>query len=404
MFSLRYGAESQLQLELPESIEIFDHSSPHGPEVADPTAAVMQALAAPIGYPPLIEATVPGDRVVIAVEGTVPQAESIVAGCLRTLLNARARPEDILVLTNGHAEFAASLLQSAAADVRYAVKVLRHDPTDKQSQAYLAATKEGNPIHVHRTLVDADVVIPIGLLRHDTSLAYYGSAGTLFPTFSDRETQQRYARSETDDRARYQRARRQESQEVAWLLGAPMTVQVIPGGQDAVLGVIAGEMRAVDKEGQRLCRQAWRCDLPHRAGLVIASLGGGPSQQTWEGFARALDAALAAVADQGSIVVCSSLAERPGPALKAIAAWSADQVLPKRIRRDLSGDGLSAMRIADARTHVHVYLLSELSRSNVEELGIGHVTSPDEIARLCRQYDSCALLGDAQYATVTIAS
>jgi len=48
--------------------------------------------------------------------------------------------------------------------------------------------------------------------------------------------------------------------------------------------------------------------------------------------------------------------------------------------------------------------MSDLPQAKVEELGLGHVTGPDEIARLCRQYDSCALLGDAQYAAVTIAS
>ncbi|MFM2092996.1 MAG: hypothetical protein RIS70_120 [Planctomycetota bacterium] len=404
MFSLRYGPESQLRLELPASIEIFDHSSPQGLEIADPAAAVIEALAAPLDYPPLTAATVPGDRVVVAVDCTVPQAGKVLEGCLRTLIGGQTRPEDIRVLTNGDTTFAESLLQWAPGDVRYAIKVTRHDPDDKQSHAYLAATEEGNPIHVNRLLVDADVVLPVGVLRLDSSLAYYGSAGTIFPSFADRETQKRYERSETDDRSRHEQARRKESQEVAWLLGAPMTLQIIPGRQDALLGVIAGEIRAIDKEGQRLCQQAWNYRLPHRAGLVVATIGGGPSQQTWEGFARALDAALDAVAEQGAVVLCTSLSERPGPAMKSIASWSGDKAVPKRIRRDLSGDGLSAFQIADTRERVHVYLMSDLPQAKVEELGLGHVTGPDEIARLCRQYDSCALLGDAQYAAVTIAS
>ena len=198
MFSLRYGPESQLRLELPASIEIFDHSSPQGLEISDPAAAVIQALAAPLDYPPLPAATVPGDRVVVAVDCTVPKAGQVVEGCLRTLMGAKTRPEDIRVLTNGDANFAESLLQWAPGDVRYAVKVTQHDPDDKQSHAYLAATEEGNPIHVNRLLVDADVVLPVGVLRLDSSLAYYGSAGTIFPTFADRETQKRYERSETD--------------------------------------------------------------------------------------------------------------------------------------------------------------------------------------------------------------
>ena len=134
-----------------------------------------------------------------------------------------------------------------------------------------------------------------------------------------------------------------------------------------------------------------------RQGIAVRAGAPSPDAGTVEGLRRLFLSAksIAYSASVSGQYLTTELIQRLG---------IADQVLPKRIRRDLSGDGLSAMRIADARTHVHVYLLSELSRSNVEELGIGHVTSPDEIARLCRQYDSCALLGDAQYATVTIAS
>ncbi len=40
--------------------------------VADPATAVAEALSNPLGYPPLTQASVPGDRVVIAIDSDVP--------------------------------------------------------------------------------------------------------------------------------------------------------------------------------------------------------------------------------------------------------------------------------------------------------------------------------------------
>jgi len=399
---LGYGSDSDLYLELPDSIEVFNCSAPHGVELADPERAVAQALADPFDFPPLSQATVTGDRVVLALDQTVPQAAKMVSGVLRSLFQGDTRPEDVTIVTDGSDGFAGPLLSGFSDDVRFAVKVLLHDPDDARNHAYLAASKEGHPIHVHRALVDADVLVPIGVTRLQRTLAYYGAATSLFPLFSDRATLQRYCRSDTDDHEAHARRCRSESREVAWLLGSLMSVQVIPGAGDSLLAVLAGDLRTMDEHGQRLCARAWRFPLPKRAGIVVASVGGNAAQQTWEGFARALDVALACVTENGAVVLCTSLATRPGPALRRLTSWTGDDVLPKRIRRDFSGDGLSALRLADAREHVHVYLMSSLEDVQVEELGVAPVSTAHEIERLCRHYESCVVLGNAQFAGVSI--
>ncbi len=402
MFTLPYGAESKLDLELPDTIEVFDCSAPHGDELPDAVEAVERALADPINFPPLNQATVPGDRVVVTVDQAVPQAASVLTGVIRTMLRGETRAEDITVLTDGSADFAAQLLALLPDDVRYCVKTVIHDPDDGKSMAYLAISTEGKPIHVNRVLTDADVLIPIGVLRLDSTLAYHGASGSLFPLFSDRPTQQRFCRAEDDDRDGYENRLRAESREAAWLLGALLTVQVIPGRGESILSILAGDIRTINKRGREACERAWQFPIPRRAGIVVATVGGGTAQQTWEGFARALDVALNAVAERGAVVLCTSLAVRPGPALRRLTSWSEEGVLPKRIRRDLSGDGLSAAKLADAREHVHVYLMSSLSGNHVEQLGIAPVSSAQEIERLCRHFDSCVLLGNAQYAQITV--
>lgn len=403
MFKLQYGAQLQLDLELPDDITVFDYSNPRGTELSDTPDAVIRALENPIDFPPLNQATVSGDKVVVTIDQSVPLATKIVEGLMQALLRGETRPEDITLLTDGSSEFAGQLLNNFPDDIRYSVRTVVHDPDDTKSMSYLAASSEGHPIHVNRVLTDADVLLPVGVLRLNSTLAYHGAAGCLYPLFADRVTQQRYCRCEDDNRDTYERHRREESREVAWLLGSLLTLQVVPGRGDTVLAVLAGDIRQMDQRGRQACEEAWRFPIPKKAGIVVATVGGA-TQQTWEDFARALDAALAAVEPNGAVVLCTDLATRPGPALRRLTSWNEEDVLPKRIRRDLSGDGLSALRIADARDHVHVYLMSSLRENQVEPLGIAPVSSAQEIERLCRHFDSCVLLGNAQYAQVTIES
>src|SRR5690606_29237808 len=61
-----------------------------------------------------------------------------------------------------------------------AISVELHDADDPNAVAYVAANEDSDPIYVNRTLVDADVVLPLSCARHQESLDYLG-ANSLFP-------------------------------------------------------------------------------------------------------------------------------------------------------------------------------------------------------------------------------
>ena len=50
---------------------------------------------------------------------------------------------------------------------------------------------------------------------------------------------------------------RGEADEAGWLLGARFTIQVVPGGGDDVLAVLAGDLDAVCRAGSQRCEDAW---------------------------------------------------------------------------------------------------------------------------------------------------
>jgi hypothetical protein len=81
-----FGVKSEFAL--PDALPLIECGAPHGRPLSDPVAAVRQALAKPLGFPPLRDSVVPGDRVVLALGENVPLPAALVAGAVLELIEA----------------------------------------------------------------------------------------------------------------------------------------------------------------------------------------------------------------------------------------------------------------------------------------------------------------------------
>ncbi len=399
---LHYGSGERVELARSAAGSVLNYSEPVGVPLTDPQAAVTRALSQPLAFPPLTHATVPGDRIVMAVDRSVPRVREVVAAIVTTLLAGRASPEEITILVSGERSDLGDLIELVPPEVQGALQLVWHDPEETNAMTYLASSREGHRICFNRRLLDADFVLPVGTLRLSESWGYFGVHGGLFPAFSDGATIRRFQACGPTQWEVHQRRRREEVDEAAWLLGVQFTVQLAPGRGDDLLDVIAGESRAVASRGHDVCAQAWLHPIPQRTELVVAAIEGGTEQQTWENFARALYSASQAVRPGGAIVLCTDLRLAPGPAMRQLAAGADDELLLREIRRANSPDAVSALLLADALHQTHVYLLSGLDQETVEELGLGYVADPAEVSRLCQRVDSCILLGNAHRAILRV--
>jgi len=401
---LHYGVDSTITLDLPSGVLVAECDGPRGDPLDDPAAAVAAVLGEPLQFPSIREATVPGDRVVVALDRGVPQAPALVEGVVRALLGGSTQPEDITVVrpkedVESGREDPRSLLPR---EIREAVRLVTHDPADRERLAYLAASEDARPIYVNRTIFDADLVLPIGLLRPEASLGYVGMHSGLFPTFADEEAQRRFLAPSSVASPVQHRRRCSEVKEAAWLLGIQFTIQVVPGAGSSVLHVLAGIADAVLSRGGQLCESAWALDIPRRASLVVATIVGGRDQQTWENFARALSAAQRVVAEDGAIAVCSDIDSDPGSALGRLAVADSPAEALREIRKDRTSDAMPASQLAQTLDHSKVYLLSRLAEDVVEDLGVAYVGSGDDIVRLSSRHASCITLSNAQHAMPTL--
>jgi nickel-dependent lactate racemase len=394
-----YGLDEYVDLELSDETLVAICDEPLGESLDDPGAATAAALAKPLNFPPLARAMVPGDHIVLALDHGVPEASALVATIANYLIENGAAADHLTLLKTSDAADGEwdprDLLPPAW---RNEVTLEVHSPDTQGSLSLLASSHDGKPVYLNRTLLDADLVVPIGCLRSEMALGYFGRYGGLFPTFADAETQQRFRKPAAPgmiDKAAH--AHRKESAEVGWLMGTQFTVQALPGGSGRLLGVLAGEISEVFQAGRAAYDAAWRCGVPHRASLVIASLSGGPQQQTWDNLAQALATSLQVVTEDGAIALCTQLTAEPGPAVASLSQVDDLELARKRIRRESATDALAASQLISAMERGRIYLLSQLDESLVDDLGLAPMTEPTDVARLAHRHESCIVLANAQY-------
>ncbi len=397
---LRFGLSESFSIELPEDAALEVCDAPRGESLADVAAAAEGALAEPLDFPPLARTALPGDRVVLAVEHAVPRVATIVARAVAALIAAGVSPRDIHIVQA--AEPQDDLLGEVPGEIRREITSALHDPNSREALSYLAAASDARPIYLNRAIHDADLVVSIGSLRLDDAPGYHGANAGLFPTFSDAATIARYRSSRSDETGPRRRLDR-KSDEVTWLLGARFMIQVVPGEGDEVLHVLAGDCAAVISRGRELCEAAWRYSIAKPARLVVATIEGGATSQTWENVGRALASAGRALEPGGAIALCTQLAEAPGAALQRMLGAEDRQSVARDIDQGRPADALVARQLADALDLGSIYLVSRLDAELVEELGLVPLSGSD-LSRLARRFDSCLVLANAHYALARIGS
>jgi nickel-dependent lactate racemase len=186
------------------------------------------------------------------------------------------------------------------------------------------------------------------------------------------------------------------------MLGVPMAMLVVPGARGSIAEVVAGEPRAVVKRTQRLCQRQWSYRVAQRASLVVATVTGGPLEQTWDNVARALAAAQRLVDDDGAVAICTALDRPPGKSLSRLLGNDDLARVEHKAHNDHAPDSWAAWQLAQALNRGPVYFLSQLDDETVEDLGLAPVADVEELVRLASRHESCIVLDDSQYSLVTV--
>jgi hypothetical protein len=176
-------------------------------------------------------------------------------------------------------------------------------------------------------------------------------------------------------------------------------VDVVPARGGGVAQIVAGAPEAVAREVATACDRDWAIGVEQPARLVVATLTGGPDEQTWDNVARALHAAgMAADVDESAVAICTQLNTLPGETLHKLIATGGDLERAARLRSSQSDDAAAAWEIYKALCRGPVYFMSQLAPELVEDLGMTPIASPTELARLAERSETCIVLNGAQHA------
>ncbi|WZO97820.1 lactate racemase domain-containing protein [Isosphaeraceae bacterium EP7] len=353
---------------------------------ADPAEAAFLALAAPLDFPPLRHAVVPGDIVVIANDGETPCAPAVIAAACQVLFDAGVEAGSITVLCSSAPEVPLQLPEG----VEFAV----HNPDDKEQMSYLATTQEGRRVYLNRRLTDADFVLPVGRLTFDPAFGYRGPWSTLFPGMSDTETRRSFALRSSDDTPPdpdLPSPALLEASEVCWLIGCQFHVGVL-GEPSGPIRVVAGLESSVQRRGAEELDANLRFRAPSRAEVVIASVEGSDLDALTAGLNNAVRLARRG----GKIVILSGVEGDVGMNLARVR----DAGDPRSALAAIKGgegqpDYFAARAIAEATTHADVYLLSKLDPDLVEEMSITPLSKPEESRRLVAAASDVILVNKA---------
>jgi hypothetical protein len=394
--TITYGNSNACELALDDFTFVAANQERH-PGLADPGQSARQALASPQGFPALGTATVPGDQVAIAIGSGVQQSSKILSGAVAAMLDAGVEPGKITIVSIGalpnREDLNERLTEMGAGEVRFE----EHDPVNEQASAMIGVNAQGEPLRLNRTLAEADFVLPIAAAqlpssRDETTEKFAG----LFPEFSTEETSVRFRTERANGSAKSRKRLSKEVDEAGWLLGVGMTMSVIPGMAGAVAAVLAGDPETVSRAAANSMREIWEPSVAGQGDLVIATVVGDHTDQTWENLARAISAALPLTAPGGAIAICSELAEPPGGAFNRLLDAVDFGDVQGELTQDEEDDALSAMTLAKALDSGPVYLRSRLPSDVVESLGMTPIEDDEELSRLVAGREHCIVIEEAQ--------
>lgn len=395
---LRYGREAEFSGDVLRKRMLLYH--PAAASVPDVPEHVRAALRRPVDFPDLGQTLVPGDRIVIVLAGDTPRADVILRELWSLLEQAGIDPDSVTLLEP--ATWAPinrpDPRRRLPENVRERIALVRHDPTREEGCRYLAATAAGERIYLARELIDADVVVCIGPAAYETVLGYRGTASSLYPGLSDTDSIRRALGQGHDELGPEDpRPLRQIVDEVGWLLGVQLAINVIPGIQGGIQEVIAGQVDSVMVRSREAIDARWQVELGERAELVLVSVDEDAAGHGWEQVAAAIDAARRLVERDGRIVVLTELSAPPGPGLELLRQARTPRDALKPIRQAAPPDLIAAIRIAKAVDWANVSLLSRLAADLIEELFMIPLESESEVRRLLQGDETTAVLEGGQH-------
>jgi nickel-dependent lactate racemase len=320
---LDYG-RTGLTIAVPDDLHVSIVEPAKGAPIADPVAAVEEALAHPIGACPLAEvARGRHDAVVIISDKTRPVPNGLILPPILRTLEAAGIARDhieILVATGLHrANTQEELVAMTSPELVQRYRFRNHVARDPDDHVHLGRTSRGTEIWLDRGFLAADLKIATGLIEPHLMAGYSGGRKAVAPGLAGVDTM-RSAHGATmleghvgpgiiDGNPFHE-----DLLEIVRKVGVDFLVDVSINRKRELTGVFAGDIERAHETGMRFVAQEVCVDLDAPADIVISSAGGFPLDDTYYQSIKGMVAALNVVKRGGTIILAAALTEGIGSA------------------------------------------------------------------------------------------
>ncbi len=320
---IAYG-RGDLQLELPDGLDIRILEKHSVTPLADPAGTLAAALETPIEAPPLRElARGRRDAVIVVSDRTRPVPNALILPPILDALRAGGLPPDrvsLEVATGLHRpNTPAELDAMLGTEIARSLRIVQHDARDADSHADLGRTARGIPILIDRYFLERDLKVITGLIEPHLMAGFSGGRKAVCPGLAAVATV-RVAHGPAMREAQLGpgivegNPLHEDLLEVLRLVGVDFLVNAALDRERRVAGLFCGDPERAHAVGMDFVERESLVAVEEPADLVIASAGGDPLDATFYQAIKGASTAASIVRPGGVILLCASLSEGVGSA------------------------------------------------------------------------------------------
>lgn len=381
---LMYG-KGLLPVTPPPEADVTVIRKPPLPTIADPDAAVREALEHPIGSDPL-SALARGrtSACIVVCDITRPVPNRLFLRPMVETMVAGGIPYEaitILVANGLHRLGDADEIAEIVGDpwVVEHVQIVGHDARDRPSLVDLGVTAtRQTPIVLHRALVDADLRIVTGLVEPHFMAGWSGGRKVVAPGVAGEETIRTFHSARfMEDPAAVQcnlvgNPLHEEQLEIVRTVGELYALNTVIDEERALSYVSFGGIEASHLAAVDFVAQYASVAVPRRFHTVVTSAAGYPLDKTYYQTVKGMCTPVDILAPGGTLIIASECSEGLGS-----SHFRASQQALTDIGTDAFLDVVEAKALADIDEWQTEMLLKPLRVGNVQLYATG--LSPDDL-------------------------
>lgn len=322
VYKFRYGT-GQVTFSLDPALVIDELTVKRFADLADPSAAVTEAIRHPIGSPPLREIAQPGQTVAFIVNDPTRVARSdVFMPILLDELNAVGVPDAnmriVFSLGTHRAMTAAEMTEEVGPAVAARVKMYNTDAFDDRQFTFFGTTSRGTKVGFNKLVTEADHIVCTGSIVHHFFAGYGGGRKAMLPGVAAYETIRHNHNMMFDPNAVIGRLDGNpvhlDQIEGVEMCRPSFLLNVVLDEDKRFLKVFAGDYIRAHRDACAFVDRVYGAEVKREADLVIASCGGYPKDINVYQLQKTMDNAWCAVREGGVVIVIGECCEGSGSA------------------------------------------------------------------------------------------